>query len=391
MGATINQIYGIDPTWERSSNSKEIQYIIPVANLLLLCMESHRSFSSLPYSLLKTLTASSKVKTKLINPIGVAEGILADCRKEIRRRQEELEVDIATLRLLKNQTDAWEKDLQTEVIEKCQLDIRGAMEDRAGMALRVIDELSFFEQWKLGMGLGGGTFWAKQRGRVGTKYTLEDELFAIVSDCMTTLTSRATKQGVDSLDYLGKRPVILGASIDGRGTRMVGSVRSPSFRRLKGLELSMADIIRTSISDFPSDETISTQIYTSLRRTAVLSNALVGSGVAIAALSACDVVAATSGATLSVFGGVILPLGNRYLASSLKRGLMLNAHRLESSLKGLLMDARLVVRSELSDSTAPYSQYVDSTGTWLQELSDQLDSAISSSHSLRNKINKLCQ
>jgi len=312
-----------------------------------------------------------------------------------------------TLRLLTNQTDAWERDLQTEVIDKCRLNINEVMEDRSEIAMRVIDELSYLEQWTLGLGLGGSTFdrtWAeaKQRGRVmlvsksqdgvAPKH-LEDDLLSIVREFMTNLTSRATKQGIDSLEYLGKRPVILGSTNEGRkGTsRMVGSVRSPSFRRLKGLESSIIDVIHKSISEFPSDEKMSAQVYTSMCRTALLSNLLVGGGVATAVLSAWDMVAATSGATMSVIGAFMLPLGNRYIASSFKREWMLNATRLETSLEILLKDACNQVRSELSESISPYSRYVDSETKWLKELSDKLDSAISTSQSLRSKINKACQ
>ena len=312
-----------------------------------------------------------------------------------------------TLRLLTNQTDAWERDLQTEVIDKCRLNINEVMADRSEIAMRVIDELSYLEQWTLGLGLGGSTFdrtWAeaKQRGRVmfvsksqdgvAPKH-LEDDLLSIVREFMTNLTSRATKQGIDSLEYLGKRPVILGSTNEGRkGTsRMVGSVRSPSFRRLKGLESSIIDVIHKSIAEFPSDEKMSAQVYTSMCRTALLSNLLVGGGVATAVLSAWDMVAATSGATMSVIGAFMLPLGNRYIASSFKREWMLNATRLETSLEILLKDACNQVRSELSESISPYSRYVDSETKWLKELSDKLDSAISTSQSLRSKINKACQ
>lgn len=361
---------------------------------------------------MKTLTASSKVKTKLLNPVGVAEGILVDCQTEIRRRQEELEVDVLTLRLLTNQTDAWERDLHVEVIDKCRSNMRQIIEDRADMAKRVIDKYSYFERLKLGMGLGDETFdriWmeAKQRGRVAlvskskddilAPSTLEHDLFSVVSESMAALTTRATKQGSDSIEYLGKRPIILGTSNDGSSgaRRMVGSVRTPSFRRLKVLESSTADIIRNSISDFPSDRQFSHQIYTSLCRTAVLSNLLVGSGAATIAISSWDILPATtgmlSGMALSVLGCILLPLGDRYLASSFKRDWMLNSVRFETSLDIFLMDACYQVKSELSECVAPYSRFVESEGTLLKEMSRKLEHALSSSHSLRSKINKSCQ
>ena len=80
------------------------------------------------HSLSTTLTASSKVRTKLLNPIGVTEGILLDCQNEVERRREELDVDIMTLRLLTSQTDGFVKELQTDVIDKCLNDVRNAME-----------------------------------------------------------------------------------------------------------------------------------------------------------------------------------------------------------------------------------------------------------------------
>lgn len=359
-------------------------------------------------SLLTTLTSSSKVKTKLLNPIGVAEGILAECQEEIRRQQEELEVDVMTLRLLRNQTDAWERDLKAEIVDKCRLSIREVLEDRSEVVMRVVEQMSYFQQWKLGLGLGDGSFdqiWvkAKRHGHetwvskssdgFAPKNTLEVELMSIARECTAALISRAAKQGADSLDYLGKRPVILGASIDGRGRirRMVGSVRSPSFQLLEGLESSVTDIIHKSVSEFPSDESMSAHVYTSLRRTAVLSQVLVGTGVAIAAFSPMDMVVATSGASLCVIGGVILPLGNQSLTSKFKREWTMNVARLDCSLEKVFEDACHQVRSELSESVSPFSRYVESTGTWLKELSDKLDKAMSSAHSLRSMINKACQ
>ena len=113
--------------------------------------------SNVLHSLSTTLTASSKIRTKLLNPIGVAEGILLDCQNEVERRREELDVDIMTLRLLTSQTDGFAKELQTDVIDKCLNDARNAIVYKSEAAKRVMEELSLIDQWKLIFG-GRSTF-----------------------------------------------------------------------------------------------------------------------------------------------------------------------------------------------------------------------------------------
>ena len=73
------------------------------------------------------------------------------------------------------------------------------------------------------------------------------------------------------------------------------------------------------------------------------------------------------------------PLFNRY------------AGKLESKLKILSDGALGDVRSDLSQSIAPYSRYVKTEGDWLNYVNKKLDSGMSSAHNLRSRINKACQ
>jgi len=383
---------------------------------MLRAEKNHLSFCCI-HSLSKTLTASSKVKTKLLNPIGVSEGILTDCQSEIQGRQEELDVDVMTLRLLTSQTDSWEKEIQTEVIDKCRSNVRNAIVHRSEVAKRVLEELSYIEQLQMGLGVGSAIFdraWesANRHGRGSVLLTskahdgnsnqnsLENELSAIVGDCVETLSSRAHSQGTASIEYLGKRPAIIGSGINGRNdgsgiSRMVGSVVPPKFQRLKELQSSVTAAIQNSASNLPNDSQCAEHVNKSLCRTALLSIVVVGSGVVPATLSVLDILDVTNGivssATLAVLGGILLPLGNRRVASSFKKDWMCNANQLETALEDLFKDALHQIRSELSESVAPYSRYVKTEGDWLKDLGNKLENGISSAHSLRSKINKACQ
>jgi hypothetical protein len=348
------------------------------------------------------------VKTKLLNPIGVSEGILADCRSEIKRRTEELDVDVMTLRLLTSQTEAWERELKLDVIDACMTNVRDAISYRAGAARRVLDELSYIDRWKLALGMGSGTFdgaWERSnRGARGVpiamlqakvdrraRSTLEDELLSILGECFETLSSRAQTQGMASLEYLGKRPAIVGRSDGGGINRMVGHVRTPSYRRL--FAINIADVIQDSTSKFPIDAHCAKEVYRSLYRTALLSSLLVGTGAMTAALSVIgyfDVINGLASLTLAGLGGVCLPLGNRYLAVSYEREWMNNTATLEHALDALFSDVMRGIKSELSASISPYSRYVSSEVQWLKDLSDKLEDRISTAQSLRSKINKSC-
>ncbi|KAL3800272.1 hypothetical protein ACHAW5_009854 [Stephanodiscus triporus] len=365
------------------------------------------NFGALEHFLSTTLTASSKVKTKLLNPIGVTEGILFDCQTEIKRRQEELDVDVMTLRLLRSQTEAWERELKIDVIDQCLSNVKKVVAHRAEAATRVIGDLSYFDQWKLGAGLGRSIFdqaWERSSRRCrgvpfalqtkdsNTHNILENELLSILNECLETLLLRAQTQGNASLEYLGKRPAIVGSGSMGR--RMVGNVRTPSYQRLVFIKSSITDVIQSSTSKLPSDVHSTDKVYKSLRRTALLSSVLLGSSAMIATLSALDCLDTANGLvsslTLAALGGISLPLGNRYLAVSFQREWMEHTEQLETALDNLFKDVFHEIKSELSESIAPYSRYVSSEVNWLKDLGDKLDSGISIAHNLRSKINKAC-
>ncbi|KAL7534752.1 hypothetical protein ACHAXR_006058, partial [Thalassiosira sp. AJA248-18] len=370
------------------------------------------NFGALENFLLKSLTSSSKVRTKLLNPLGVSEGILIDCQNEIEQRKEELDVDVMTLRLLTSQTDAWEKEIQVEVIDECQLRVREAIIHRSEVVRRVLEELSLFEQWQMGIGLGRDTFhlaWesanrSSLRGMISMSKThdgksnqisLENELLSIVGEYADTLSSRAQRQGDASIEYLGKRPAVIGSMGRNDGTsRMVGTVSAPKFRQLKELQSSARAVIQNSTSGLPNNSQCEDQVCTSLRRAGQLSSAVVGSGLVPVALCMSGVVDVTTGMAasgmLAVFGSALLPLGNRHVASSFEREWMNKATQLETDLKNLFTYKVLRrVRSELADSVAPYSRYVKTEGDWLKDLTEKSENGIASAHTLRSKINKL--
>jgi len=75
------------------------------------------NFGALESFLKDSLTMETKIKTKLTNPIGQAEGMIIASKHALQKEQEDLELDIATIKLLNSQYAAWKKEMDAQLIE----------------------------------------------------------------------------------------------------------------------------------------------------------------------------------------------------------------------------------------------------------------------------------
>ncbi|KAL3804506.1 hypothetical protein HJC23_002545 [Cyclotella cryptica] len=376
------------------------------------------NFASLEHYLLDTLTASSKIKTKLLNPIGVAEGMLIDCREEIAHRREELEVDVVTLRLLNSQTAAWEKEMQSEVMDQCRHDIRQYFAKRSEIVDTLLGRLSYIDQLKIGLGLGRSAFdnaWEDSVQKCQTslliqKYSLSNgnsqhnavnqDLFSIVNECAESISARSKSQGEASLEYLGKRPFVIGAGSKGGNARNsivgIGRITAPKFPHLQeDLNKSFSNLIKKSSSRLKTDDEWSDHVYSLLTRASLFSIlSFASAAICPAALVTSNVVDGAAGMTLSasllVFGGIALPAGNRYTTKLYQHEWMAHAGKLDASLDILFNEVLRRVSAQLGDSVAPYSRFVKAEREWISELQTKVDAGLSRANILRGEVNRAC-
>jgi len=350
------------------------------------------NFATLEHYLQETLTASSKIKTKILNPLGVAEGILLDCQNEIYTRKDELEIDVMTLRLLNSQTAAWDKEIQSEVLDRCRSEVRDVFAKRAQVVSKVLDQLSLIDRLRMGLGLGKTSYDnAWENANIQT-ISLENELNAIVGEYSDTLSSRTKTQGEATLEYLGKRPAVVGSKGAGR---MIGTVSAPKFKGLReDLRSSTTTAIQTLTSRLPPDGECSDRVYSSLCRNALTSTFLCSSAIAPSTLAFLEMIDSAMGVTMSTLlfalGGLALPIGSKRVAGSYEKEWLSYATKLDSSLDIVFSDTMKRVRMQLSESIAPYSRYITAEGDWLLELQTKTESGTSTAHRLRNQTNKAC-
>ena len=317
----------------------------------------------------------------------MSEGILKECRGELLRRAEDLEIDEMTLKLLTSQTDMWQKEIETTVICQCLDDVQRLLQRRAEVASGVVHSLSLIDKLQLGLGFGRRPFdiaWKERMSRT----PVNDELRSILERHIKSLVSRAEIQASTTIEYLGKRPAIIGSSHG--ANRIIGTVRKAKFRE----PLVESDkTIKLVASRLPVDNESSRALYSSLVRTSFLSVLLSAGSVLVPGylvmsgnLGADSAVAC--GASCAALGGVSLPLGNHLAVRSFEN--QWNTTQI-CELESLLRDFMGYIRSELDDSIAPYSRFVRSHGDAIRVSNERLDDCIAICTSLRSKINKVCK
>ncbi|KAL7510215.1 hypothetical protein ACHAXN_007085 [Cyclotella atomus] len=372
------------------------------------------NFGNLEHYLLDTLTASSKIKTKLLNPIGVAEGMLLDCQNEIKQRIDDLDLDVKTLRLLNSQTAFWQKELQREVMDQCRKDIKALFVKRSQIVDVVIGQLSIIDLFKLGLGMGRVAFdnaWVeavsqtqniairKQTNATNNQQReIERDLVAIVNECAETITSRAKSQGENSREYLGKIPFVISSTKRDHVSNIigVGRITSPKFGRLQDdLNQSFMDAIQTATARLPSDAESSNRMYSLLSKTSLLStflcaNALTSGPIGMYSGALDSTTATATSLVLLSLGGMTIPLGKIYASQICEKEWTSHAKKLDASLETLFNEVLRRVSTQLAESVAPYSRFVNGEGEYLAEMQNKVESCISKVNILRNKVNEAC-
>ena len=342
--------------------------------------------------------------------------MLLDCQNELKKRIDDLEIDVITLRLLNSQNKAWERELQREVMDHCRQDVKEFFVKRCEFVDTVLDQLSIFDRLRIGFGLGRATFndvWEDsialdQSMMIDNQLTNTDalssengmrqSLLVIVARCAESITTRSKHQGEVSIEYLGKRPSMICVS---RGENSIQNIvglsriSAPKFDRLQeDLNQSFRNAIQNTTTRLPNDDEWATSVHSLLCRASLLSatfcmSAAVGPfAMIVGFLDSAQAVALSS--TMLLLSGVSIPLGNRYITRQCRQEWMPHAEKLDASLDVLFIAVLKRVSIQLSESVAPYSRFVNGEDENLRELQTKVERVISNANTLRGDINKAC-
>ncbi len=148
------------------------------------------NFAALESFLKNTLTAETKVKAKLTNPIGISEGMMLECLTVLKEERKDLGVDISTLNLLQSQFTAWEKSMNSEV-DKFRRDVRSVLMSEGERCQKLVRRMNLFD-WYMFL-LDESRFlseWRRtKRIRLDSVRSVEDELLNLVEETAYVLFS----------------------------------------------------------------------------------------------------------------------------------------------------------------------------------------------------------
>lgn len=345
------------------------------------------NFEELEEFLSTTLTDRIKVRSKLLNPLGVAEGILDDCVESLKAQKDELETDTATLRLLESQMSGWTLEMETEM-SKFRLEVRDALRLEGSRCRELVQRTSFFDQMRwtvLGDRRAFQEAWIKAVAKRSSN-SLANDLNALVREISEDIATRARVQGQGVIEYLGKRPAVTSQSL-------IGSVTAAS--RFEDIRKGMVDKMSASVKTVcSSDDPIREQEVTfqHLRTTSIVSGVFLAASLVDGVATAGDFFDFTAGlasaSAFALFGGLFLPYRNRKFASACQGQWGQRTERLDEALSAICTREVDRIQSKILDGVRPYTRFVQTEENRMASLDAECDDLITSAHSLRKRINK---
>jgi len=347
-------------------------------------------FEELEEFLSSALTDRIKVRSKLLNPLGVAEGMLDDCIESLKAQKDELETDIATLRLLESQMSGWTLEMQSEM-NKFRSEVRNILLLEGTRCRELIQKVSFFDQVRWTVLGDRPAFKEAWVGAIagGSTGTPEEDLKDLVRAVSDDVATRARAQGQGVIEYLGKRPAVTSQSLIGNVT-MVSRFEDTRKGMVEKMSASVKNVCSFHDSTKEQEST-----FQHLRTTSIVSGVFLAVFIVDGLATAGGFVELTAGllagSAFALLGGLIVPVRNRSLASAYQGQWDKSSKRLDEALSVTCAREVERIQSKILDGVSPYTRYVQSEESRMVSLDAECDDLVTSAHSLRNRINKVTE
>ncbi|GKZ00784.1 hypothetical protein MPSEU_001030200 [Mayamaea pseudoterrestris] len=345
------------------------------------------NFKTLETFLRDTLTTETRIKAKLLNPIGVAEGWINECQARLAKENQQLEADRVTLNLLSSQLDRWRMDIQMDM-ERARKEIQDRL-DQEGRRARIVSmrlhKVTDFYRATLIDPLLLAREWKNTQSIAYKHETLEAELQHLIQETADAIALRGRAQGQAVIEFLGQRPSL-------RNRSLVSSVMTASkFEETRdNLRENMALAMRRLMFDediegeqrlFLESLQFLARISATLFSVAIMS---VGSG----ALQAVDIVAGSSvGAALAVSGAFVLTKRRPALTQNYERKWTERNKKFQEALCRIMEEELDRLERHIKNGVTPYTRHVQADEERLHSLSTECQDLLSESHRLRKLIN----
>ncbi len=344
-------------------------------------------FDTLESFLRVSLTDEAKVQAKLLNPLGVTDGLLSECLNVLDQRKTELETDVLTLNLLNNQMSAWRRDMDADV-EQFQVDIRDQMDKEMDRCRSFVDSIGFLEKFTLFL-LNNQMLevkWDNTKSIIVSN-DVEKEILENVRERTDAIATSSRAQGQAIIEYLGKRPSVVGQNLIGNVT---AASRFEDTR--KDLHDKITQAVKATFANYDSEKE-KKSVFEAMKTTMLLSSALNTLSIASGAITAMEILDLLTGgfatASFAVLGIGIIPQRNRNIIKDFEFQWEKRNEKLSTALDTLCKKEISRIHKRILDGVAPYSRYVTTEQENLDSYIEECHKLSASSQSLRNRIIKL--
>lgn len=344
-------------------------------------------FDTLETFLKDSLTEQAKVQAKLLNPLGVTDGLITECLTVLEERKKELEADVMTLNLLNSQMSAWRRDMDSD-IELFQIEVKDHMKKEMDRCRAFIDSIGFFERYSLLSSDNAmlQTKWENTKSIIVSD-DVQKEIFESVRESTDAIATSARAQGQAVIEYLGKRPTVVGQNLIGNVT--AASRFEDTRKELHDKTINAVEAILSSYNSEEEKMSVFKSVKTTTYISTILNSFSAVSGI-VTAMNMCDILlggCATAG--FAILGLGIVPQRNQSIIHDFETRWEKRNEKLSTALDTLCKKEITRIHKRILDGVAPYSRYVTTEQENVNDYSQECQKIAAISHSLRNKIIKL--
>jgi hypothetical protein len=347
------------------------------------------NFAALESFLRDSLTMETKIKSKLTNPIGVAEGWMNDCQKRLKKENQELEDDQITLNLLSSQLEGWRKEILKDM-ERAKSNISDRLQQegkRAHVLMKRLESWSDFYNAAILEQTLLSREWKKTQRITGLFDTIEEELQSWVQETSEAMALRGRAQGQAVIEFLGQRPA-------SRNKSLVRSVMTASkyestrdnLRSIMGKALE-----RHIFEDHLEQEELQLlERIKSLARTTFALNVASVASVGAGALQLLDLVGSLGlGAALTASSVIMLSNGRWKIAQLHEYKWEDRNQLLQEAFKDISKKELERMQQHVQNGVAPYTRFVQTEQERIENLNKDCQDLLFETHRLRQRINKI--
>lgn len=354
-------------------------------------------FGELETFLRTHLTTRTKIQAKLLSPIGLVDKTLEDCLHKLAQEREGLQTDVATLRLLQSQVQAWQSELERQM-QQIRQDVQTSWQQEGNRGHVLLRRLSWGEY--VSCTLSDAARLHRHWHDTASSIVVGDGTTPVSSDpravqswiheTAQTLAVRSRAQGQALMEFLGTRPSRQNRSLVGH---VLAASRFEEMQRTLTGHLQQAVERHGFHHHHHRDESVE-HLLRRLSQLTRVSVALQAGAVCIAVATSTlpwiDVLAGAGTATaLCGAGSVVLWHGRHRAVNAYRDGWTRRGQALDEALEQIGHHVTAKVQRRIQDGIAPYQQFVQAEQERLQRLESNCHEAQVTARQLRNRIGKM--